>query len=196
VALVRGSTDTNQEASPFTSELAWVVQWRGNKWWAVGLFSSPWGTRFVVDAAVIGGKVYTYIAYSSRPSAKWVRATARRWQLSALYTRLAPDAAIQLVEKDTISPSRYTILGAAAKLARDSAEHVGWYFAIYVQDRSGTKLVFAVNGLGGGYVEEGDYAGGYGFGATPQLQTRVPLNISDWIRAVAKKNGWSPSNLP
>ena len=109
VALVRANTDTNREASPFKSELAWVAQWRGNKWWAVGLFSSPWGTRFVVDASVIGGRVYTYISYSARPSAKWVRATARRWQLPTLYTRLTPDAAIQLVEKDTIS-SRYTIL--------------------------------------------------------------------------------------
>jgi hypothetical protein len=148
-----------------------------------------------VDASVIGGKVYTYVMYSSRPTAKWVRATARRWRLPTLYTRLTPDAAIQLVEKDTIS-RQYTILGAAAKLARDSAQHVGWYFAIYVQNSSGTKLVFAVNGLGGGYVEEGNYAGGYGFGSTAQLETSVPLNLSDWIRAVANSNKWSPSNLP
>ena len=63
----------------FKSELGWVAQWRGDRWWVLGLFSSPYGTRFVVDASVIGGKVYADLGMYQRPSATWVRATARRW---------------------------------------------------------------------------------------------------------------------
>src|SRR5207244_2134356 len=122
--------------------------WRGNKWWVLGLFSSQWGTRFVVDATLSGGRVYTYINLG-RPSPTWVRATAQRWHLGTLYTRYTPAAAIQVAEQDTISPSQYTVLGAAAKLARDGAQHVGWYFALYVQDTTGKKLVLVVTGLGG-----------------------------------------------
>ncbi len=145
------------------------------------------------------GSVYTYIDYAERPAAAWVRATAgRRWGLHTLYTRFTGAAAISVAERDTISPGQYTVLDAAAKLARDSARLVAWYFAIYVQNRSGERLVVVVSQYGGEPVEEGTYAGayGYGFGAQPDLQTSVPLNLSDWVRAVVKARNWSPSNFP
>jgi hypothetical protein len=195
VALARANTDTNKAASPFKSEIRWIAQWRGDRWWLLGIFSSEWGTRFVVDATVKGGTVSTYINYSSRPSVTWVRTTARRWQLRTLYTRLTPAAAIQLAEK-TVDSGQYTILGAAAKLARDSAQDVGWYFAIYAQNAAGAKVVLTVVGLGGRPVQEGNYVDGYGFGAQPELQMSVPLNLTDWVRSVAKSRNWTPSNLP
>jgi hypothetical protein len=123
-----------------------------------------------------------------------VRVTARRWHLPTLYTRFTQATAIQRIEQDRFYASAYTILGAAAKLARDGAQRVGRYFAIYAQDTTGKKLVIVVTTLGGDPVQEGDF-GDYGFGST-ELQTSVPLNLSDWVRAVAKSGNWNPSNLP
>jgi hypothetical protein len=175
IARVRAAPDTNSEASPFQQELAWAAQWRRDKWWVVGLFESPWGTRFVVDATLSGGKVYTYIDYSNRPAATWVRATAKRfWHLQTLYTRLTPEAAISIAQRDTIDTGTYTVLDAAAKLARDTARQAAWYFAFYVQTQTGQRLVLVVSAGGGEPVEEGVYVDGYGFGATPELQQTVP----------------------
>jgi hypothetical protein len=197
VARVRAAPDTSREASPFKRELAWAAQWRRDRWWLVGLFESPWGTRFVVDATLSRGKVYTYIAYADRPAAAWVHATAGRfWHVPTLYTRLTPDAAISLVRPTTISSVRYTVLDAAAKLARDTAREVGWYFVFYVQDQSGQRLVLVVSRYGGEPVEEGLYTGGYGFGSQPEVQTGIPLNLSDWVRSVVRARGWTPSNAP
>jgi hypothetical protein len=49
---------------------------------------------------------------------------------------------------------------------------------------------------GGEPCTEGNYNSGYGFGATPHLFQRVPLNLVDWVRAVTKARGWHPSNSP
>jgi hypothetical protein len=196
VSRVRSNPDTNQEASPFKTELAWVAQWRGSQWWVLGLFSSPWGTRFVVDASVIGGHVYAYVNYFLRPPLKWVRATAARWRLRTLYTRYTPAAAIQVAEKDTIYSDHYKVLGAAAKLAVDTAQKAGWYFVFYANDlTTGANVVLAVTSFVGGPVEEGMYASGYGFGSQPQLQSSIPLNLSDWVRALVRAHRWHPTNF-
>src|SRR5207248_7996948 len=110
--------------------------------------------------------------------------------------RLTPEAAISIAQKDTIYTGRYTVLDAAAKLARDAARQVGWYFAFYVQDHTGQRLVLVVSRDGGEPVEEGLYVDGYGFGAQPELQTTVPLNLSDWVRGIVQARGWTPSNAP
>jgi hypothetical protein len=196
---VRAAADTSRAASPFTHELAWAAQWRGDKWWLVGLFDSEWGTKFVVDATLRRGTVYTYINYLDRPTSSWVRTTARRlWHVSTFYTRFTSAAAISVAQRSAISTSRYSVIDAAAKLARDTAKEVGWYFAFYVQDTaSGNRIVVVVTRFGDGYpVEEGEYSGGYGFGSQPGLSTSVPLNLSDWVHTVAAARGWTPSNLP
>src|SRR2546430_868164 len=72
IALVRANPDTTQAASPYQRELGWSAAWRGDRWWVVGVFKSQWGKRFAVDAAIIAGKVRTYIYYYDRPPAKWV----------------------------------------------------------------------------------------------------------------------------
>jgi hypothetical protein len=199
VARVRAAPDTNREASPFQRELAWVAQWRGDRWWVLGLFESSWGARFVVDATLMKGNVYAYINYADRPAATWVRTTAKqRWGLRTFYTRFTAAVAISAAEQETGVPVKYTVIDAAAKLASDTARQVAWYFAIYVQDKSGKRLVVVILAFGGGPVEEGTYAGDYdyGFGARPTPQTTVPLNLVDWVRAVAKARHWTPSNLP
>jgi hypothetical protein len=191
LALVRANPNTNQAAQPFQRELGWVAQWRGDRWWLVGLFSSTYGTRFVVDATVEGTSVLDYIS-PGRPSLTWVRTTARRWHMATLYTRLTSAAAIKIAEQDVIESNQYTVLGAASKLAEDTGQRVGWYFAFYVQDvTTGARSVVAVTGYGGTSVEEGTYANGYGFGAQPQLQTSVPLNLSDWVHAVSASRHWN-----
>lgn len=129
IALVRSDPDTSKAASPYKRELGWVAEWRGDRWWLVGLFESSWGVRFVVDAAIIGGEVYTYIDYSSRPSRRWVQAKARRWRLNTLYTRLTPAAAIELAQQSlSFELRRYSVLDAAAKLTTDTGREQGWYF--------------------------------------------------------------------
>lgn len=198
IALVRSHPDTNQAAAPFKREIRWAAEWRGDRWWVLGLFESDWGAQFVVDAAIRRGQVYTY-----GPSRVWVRARATRWGLRTLYTRFTPAAAIEAVKESNpyeetagLALSEYTIVDAAARLATDTADTQAWYFAFYVQPPSGDRRVLAVTGLGGsGPANEGLYSSGYGFGATPQVFERIPLNLLDWVRAVAKARGWQPSNL-
>jgi hypothetical protein len=127
-----------------------------------------------------------------------VRTTARRlWHLATFYTRFTPAAAISVAEHDTTSPAGYSVIDAAAKLAKDAAKQVGWYFALYVKDTaSGNRLVVVVARFGGGPVEEGLYSDGYGFGSQPELLKSVPLNLSDWVRTVAKARGWTPDTCP
>jgi hypothetical protein len=195
IALVRADPDTSREASPFKREITWIAEWHRDRWWVIGLFESNWGVRFVVDATISHHHVYTYIEYISRPSRKWVLAKARRWHLATLYTRLTSTQAIEFAKTSIGLAPRYTIVDAAAKLARDTASSVGWYFVFYVTTQDGRKLVLAVTGLGGRPAEEGEYTSGYGFGSQPQLQDSVPLNLSDWVRSVVKARGWQPSNL-
>jgi hypothetical protein len=40
IALVRASHDMSEEAAPFAHELGWKAEWRGDRWWVIGLFSS------------------------------------------------------------------------------------------------------------------------------------------------------------
>jgi hypothetical protein len=137
------------------------------------------------------GSVYTYVNYAKRPAPAWIRATAeRRWGVQTLYTRFTTTTAIAAVEGLTGLSRDYTVLDAAAKLVLDTARDVGWSFAIYVQDRSGNRLVIAFS------AGEGTYVTGYGLSVEPAPQTTVPLNLVDWVRAVAKARNWTPSNLP
>ena len=192
IALVRANPDTANDF--YKREVAWVAEWRGDRWWVVGAFESLWGKRFAVDAAIIKGRVRTDIHYAERPTRKWVKATVARWGLSTLYTRLSTQAAIELVQKKTVGlNSGYTVLDAAAKLARDTARSVAWYFVLYVQRADGTKLVLPVTS-GSGPLEEGNFIDGYGFGSTSVQQT-VPANLTDWIRSIARARGWTPVNL-
>jgi hypothetical protein len=196
IAFVRAHPDTSREASPYLRELGWVAEWRGDRWWLVGLFESPWHKRFVVDASIIRGRVQTYTNYAGRPSGKWVRATARRWKLATLYTRLTPAAAIELTRESVSLELRpYTVLDAAAKLARDNARLRGWYFAYYVRAEDGKNRIMVVTGLGDRPSEEGNYVSGYGFGSQSEVHETVPLYLSDWVGGIAKARGWRPSTL-
>jgi hypothetical protein len=194
IARVRAHRDTAAEASPYSHQIRWTAEWRGDRWWVLGLFESEWGVRFVVDAAIVAGRVYTYINYSGRPSRAWVREKARRWGVRTLYTRFTPVPAIKFARESLDFELReYTVLDAAAKLAKDTAASVGWYFALHVQASDGRRLVLAVTGLGLAPAQEGKYTSGYGFGAQPRLHEAVPLILADWIGATAKARGWQTS---
>lgn len=63
IALVRASREVSSAVTPYRRELDWLAEWRGDRWWVVGAFESPWGVRFVTDAALRDGRVYAYISY-------------------------------------------------------------------------------------------------------------------------------------
>ena len=194
IALVRSNQDTSRAASPYKRELGWVAEWRDDRWWVAGVFESQWAQRFVVDAAIVGGRVRTYVNYDGRPTKAWIYANTRRWKLATLYTRFTAAAAIASVRQD-VGLGTYTVLGSAARIAKDSAGSVAWYFVFYVQTADGSNLVLPVTGPDESPAVEGNYIDGYGFGSQPQLQQSVPLNLSDWIRGLASARGWHPSNL-
>lgn len=196
IRLVQTHRDTDREASPFRRELRWLAEWRGDRWWVLGLFESDWGVRFVVDAAIINGRVDAYINYGTRPRRRWIRKKVRRWRLRTLYTRLTPAAAVGLARESLATKLRgYTVLDGAAKLARDSARSTAWYFVYYARTGDGRNVVLAVDGYGGRPVEERSYAAGYGFGLEPQLHDTVPLPLRKWVQSVATRRGWQPTNL-
>lgn len=199
IALVRAHPDTSDAASPFKRELRWSAEWRGDKWWVIGLFESKRYQRFVVDASVWKGRVWTHTNYARRPSRAWVQRKAQRWGLKSLYTRFSQTGAIDVVKMSDLSSSveggpgldSYEILDAAAKLAIDTKSAVGWRFAFYVRDLvTGKRLVLTVTGPGGRPTLEGDYSGRYGFGADARLYERPPRNLAAWLRYVAKARGW------
>jgi hypothetical protein len=200
IALVRANPRMNDQLTPFERVLGWYASWRGDRWWVVGLFKSPWSARFVGDASIIHHRVYAHLDYTERPSQKWVKAAARRshWHLHRFYTRFPNSKAIHAAEKgagiDGTQP--YTVLDAAAELVEDSPKKVAWYFAVYVQAPEGTKSVYTITGLGpGDPVVERIFADGYGFGSQPTLDTTVPPELRRWVRSVSAARGWQPSNL-
>ena len=193
IALVRASPDTAQAAAPFARELGWSAQWRETQWWVAGAFTSQWGKRFVVSATLERGRVEADGPFRG-PTKIWIRQRLRRFNLTSLYTRFTAAAAIASVGKN-VGIDSYTVIDAAARVAQDTPTKVGWYFIFYVQNTDGTKSVLPVVGLSGNPVQEGQYVDGYGFGGQPSRQTTVPLNLSDWVHAVAKARGWQAPNL-
>jgi hypothetical protein len=195
ITMVRNSQDMADAAQPYAKELDWYAEQQGDKWWAVGLFESPWGVQFVQDATIWDGRVYAYVSYSMRPPHDWVISkTHERWGLTTFYTRLMPEVAIERVkESDAVGDALQgaTVLDAVAELIEDNAVTQQWRFAFYVQQKNGSKAVLIVGGLGTVGAEEGEYSDGYGFGNATKAYWDIPLNFVDWVRNLVKLRGWT-----
>ena len=195
-------------ADPYTSEGGWTAQWRGHAWWLAGVFRSPWGKRFVVRAAVVG----SHADFGAGPGRKWLLAHAQPRLKKTVYTRLNSWAAALLLRDELLAspaafdPHRYSILAEAADLARDSPPTLdsgpAWYVVLYAKDLvSGKKVVLPVTASSRGPLVETSYddvsspgATAYGFQGFSVLR-RVPSKLSGWIRWVAGKRGWHPTNF-
>jgi len=202
IAMVRASPKMSEAVAPFRKELDWKAEWVGDRWYVIGLFESPWGVRFVQDATVKDGQVYAYIDYKERPPREWVAAKAREWGLTTLYTRLTPEAALELVQESSSVSNALDevekVIDAEANLVEDTAAHQRWLFAFYVQRKDGKKAILVVGGSGlWEGVEEGRYGGHYGFGEAPEASWEIPLHLRDWIQSLADTRNWADAfNLP
>jgi hypothetical protein len=195
IAQVRESEEMANAAHPYAKELDWYAEQHSDRWWIIGLFESPWGVRFIRDAAIWDGRVYAYTSYSVRPSEEWVISKAReRWGLTTFYTRLTPEMAIARVkESEAVRHALQDaqVLDAVAELIEDNAVSQQWRFAFYVQRADGTKAVLVVGGLGTVGAEEGNYVNNYGFGNATEAYWDIPLNFADWVRELTKLHNWT-----
>lgn len=206
IAVARANVDLLAE--PFSGELSWTAQWRGSEWWLVAVFRSPWGTRFVVRAAVHGNDVQ----FGTGPSRQWIQVHASSWVKRTLYTRLTPVAATALLQAEMLAgpvsrfdPQKYSILAGATELVRDAPPTLdsgpSWYAVYYARDRTARRdVVLAVTSSSRGPLVETTYEAStpgstaYGFQDFRVLRT-VPSTLSDWVRRVVANRGWRPTNF-
>jgi len=197
-------------AEPAASAAGWTAQWRGHAWWLAGVYRSPWGKWFAVRATVVGSNV----RFGAGPGRTWILAHVQPRLKHTVYTRLKPGSAAELLKAEMLaSPSqfdqhRYSILGQAAELVRDSAPtlHSGpaWYFVYYAKDlATGKKVVLPVTSPSLAPLVETSYETSmpgqtaYGFQGFDVLG-RVPSKntaLARWIRRVVVAQGWHPANL-
>ncbi len=190
---LKASREFNDAVNPYSKVLDWYAEKQGDSVCVIGLFESPWGVRFVQDATVVDGRVYT--SYQLRPLDAWVKAIAAGlWGLTSYYVRLTPAEALDRVRKSRLVSALLLgtrVIDGIAEIDEDTAKSHTWRFALFVEKRDRTRAVLVVSGLTSNGVQEGQYVGGYGFGNAANPSWDIPLYFSDWVHNLIVSRNWT-----